>query len=66
MGVCRLAKGTPGTLSWLTGESSDVVNSFEVPRRVAVQSRPIEAGEGGAFELELPAWTVAVLAFGGA
>ena len=48
-----------GTLAWMSGADSEVVNSFAEPRRVGVQEKAVEL-DGGTAVLELPPWSVSV------
>lgn len=50
-----------GTLSWMSGPTPETVNSFEEPRRVSVQERPVTLEERGMVFLQLPPWSVSIL-----
>ena len=49
-----------GTLSWMSGDNAEEMNSFEEPRRVGVQEKAVEL-RGGTVLLQLPPWSVSVL-----
>ena len=49
-----------GVLSWISGDSPNLVNSFAQPRRVSVQEKAV-ALENGKVVIQLPSWSVSVL-----
>ena len=49
-----------GELSWMSGDSADLENSFTQPRRVGVQTTPVTLVNGEVV-LQLPSWSVSVL-----
>jgi len=58
LSIANLHAGS-GELSVVAGGSSDLVNSFKEPRRVAVQRRAVAVSDKTV--LELPAWSVSAL-----
>lgn len=51
---------TEGTVSWMAADSPDAVNSFDEPRHVSLQTKPVSI-VGGTVTLQLPPWSVSVL-----
>ena len=49
-----------GTVSWMSGDGSEDMNSFEEPRRVGIQEKTVELHDGKVLLL-LPPWSVSVL-----
>jgi alpha-N-arabinofuranosidase len=53
---------TSGVLSWITGDGGDTLNTFDHPRRVAIQQKPVAVGANNQLVLDLPKWSASAVA----